>query len=113
MLTLELIVVLAQRKEVQLLWQQAGWAGLRTKATTDARLCRRWRRQFITGAGEQAVGGLDDGRIQALQGEAHHWPTHDQTIQLVGLQTGKGQQLTNRRADQCFNIGWVAQGLAG
>ncbi len=112
-LTLELIVVLAQGKEMQLLRQQAGRAGFGAQAAADAGLRRRWRRQFITGAGEQAVGGLDEGGIQALQGKAHHWPAHDQAEQLVWLQTGKVQQFTNRRANQRFNVGWMAQRLAG
>ena len=112
-LTLELIVVFAQRKEVQLLRQETGRAGFCAQAAADARLRRWWWRQLVTGACQQAVGGLDDRCIQALQGKAHHWPTHDQAEQLVGLQAGEREQLANRRADQRLHVGRMAQGFAG
>src|SRR5690606_15602247 len=55
----QLLVIVAQGKEMQLLGQQRGGAGLGTLAAADAGQRRRRRGQFRGGGGQQTVGGLD------------------------------------------------------
>ncbi len=109
---LELFVFLTQREKMQLLRQQAGRAGLGTFATANARQCRRWRRQFLQGAGEQAVGGLDQRDIHRRQREAHHRPAHDESVEPARLEACEGQQLGYRCADERFDVHRPCQRIA-
>ncbi len=77
---LELLVFLAQGEEMQLLRQQAGRADLGTFTAADAGQRRRRWRQLGQGAGQQAVGGLDQRHVHRWQGEAHHRAAHDQAV---------------------------------
>ncbi len=101
---LQLLVLLAQGKEMQLLRQQARRAGLGTFAAAYARQGRRRGRQFFASTGEQAVGGLDQWDVDRRQSEPHHRATHDQAIELALVEAGECQQLGYRRADQCFDV---------
>ena len=101
---LELIVFLAQGKEMQLLRQQAGRADFGTFAAADAGQCWWWRWQLFRCAGQQAVGGLDQRHIQRGQGEAHHRPAHDQAVELAAVEPGESQQFSHRCADQCLDV---------
>ena len=109
---LELFMLLAEGKEMQLLRQQAGRAGVGAFAATNTRQCgRRWR-QFLAGDGQQAVAGFDQRYIQRGQAKAHHRPAHDQAVEALLCQTGKGQQFANRGADQRLHIARARQRFA-
>ncbi len=110
---LELLMLLAEGKEVQLLRQQADRAGLGAISAADAGQCgRRWR-QFFERARQQAVGGLDHRHFEGRQAEAHHRTAHDQPIEPVRFQSGKGQQFIHRGADQHLDVHRLCQRLAG
>ena len=76
---------------VQLLGQQVGWAHFRAGTTANTGLFR-WRfRQLFRAGSNNAVGGFDYRHSRVVQGEAHHWPTHDQTANLQASQVAIGQ----------------------
>ncbi len=89
---LELLVLLAKGKEMQLLRQQADRAGLGALAAADAGQRWRRRRQFFERAGEQAVGGLDHRHVEGRQGKAHHRTAHDQAVEPALLESGEREQ---------------------
>ena len=101
---LELLVLLAEGKEMQLLRQQADRAGLGALAAADAGQRWRRRRQFFERAGEQAVGGLDHRHVEGRQGKAHHRAAHDQTVEPALLESGERQQFFDWRADQHLDV---------
>ena len=73
---LELFMLLAEGEKMQLLRQQAGWAGLGAVAAANARQRLRGRWQLVAAGGQQAVAGLDQRHVQGGQGKAHHRPAH-------------------------------------
>ncbi len=113
MVGLELLVLLAQCKEMQLLRQQAHRTGLGALAAADAG--QRWwrRRQLFERAGQQAVGGLDHRHVEGRQGKAHHRPPHDQTVEPVLLESGERQQFSGRCTDQRLDVHRACQCFAG
>ena len=79
------------------------WTGFGTVSATDARHFGRHRREHRRRSGDDAVGRLDDRRIQARYLKTHHRAAH-QVAAGVGFRFDQREQFAERRAEQHFPV---------
>ena len=98
---------------IQLLWQQAGRAGVSTGAAAYAGHGGRVGAQVLRAQGQDAVRGLDHWHVGSGERKSHHRSAHDEAHIGINPSAGLGEQFTDRGADTYPQIAGIGDARPG